>query len=149
MKHPLARIAIRSAALVVAVAFGISACGAATSNQPNTNVPAGKKHAAVGGLLANGTAIGLLDQAYALLSNADHDYKGHRVHAMKCIRAAARELGAPLRGEGRGHEAQGTSDSQLRNAQGLLQQALPSLTGKPQRHVSEAIQQLTIALSIK
>jgi hypothetical protein len=92
---------------------------------------------------------GLLSQAYAALSVADHDYKGHRVRAMKQIEAAAKELGFTLQGNGRGHEAQTTSDQQLRTAQGLLQQALPGLTGGPQEHVQKAIQQLSVALSIK
>ena len=137
------------AAFALALAAAISVQGAGNTTQPNTPVPAARKQAAVGGLVANGTAISLLNQAYALLSAADHDYKGHRARAMHCIRAATRELGAPIKGEGKGGEAQATSDAQLRNAQALLQQALPGFTGKPQQHVSEAIQQITVALSIK
>ena len=90
-------------------------------------------------MLANGNVIGLLDQAYGLLSSADHDYKGHRMHAMRCIKAAARELGVTLSGEGKGGGNQESSDSQLRSAQSLLQQAVTGLAGKPLRHVSEAI----------
>ena len=146
MKTFLTLSAIRSAALALAVAAGISAQGAAATSPPGATVPACKKKAVVA---ANANVIGLLDQAYALLSSADHDYKGHRMHAMRCIKAAARELGSPLRGEGKGGENQGTSDSQLRSAQSLLQQAAAGLTGRPLKHVSEAIQQLNIALTIK
>jgi hypothetical protein len=94
-------------------------------------------------------AAGLLVQAYATLEQADHDYKGHRVAAMKQIEAAAKLLGVSVRGDGRGHEKQGVSDAQLHTAQGLLQQALPGLSGKPLKHVNRALQQLSIALSIK
>jgi len=94
-------------------------------------------------------ATGLLSQAYAALSVADHDYQGHRIKAMKQIEAAAKELGVSLSGDGHGKEQQGTSDAQLKNAQALLQQAIPTLTGKAQMHVNKAIEQISTALSIK
>jgi hypothetical protein len=150
MKTSLLPHAIRSAVFGLAVAVGISAQGATTATQPNTTVPPGKKKtAAAAAVVPNGNVIVLLDQAYVLLSSADHDYKGHRMHAMHDIRAAARELGTTLRGEGKGGENQGSSDSQLRSAQSLLQQAVTALTGKPRLHVAEAINQLSIALTIK
>jgi hypothetical protein len=150
MKGSLTFSAIRRAVLSLAVAAGVSAQGAVTTTQSSTTVPAGKnKAAAATAVAANANVIGLLDQAYALLSTADHDYKGHRMHAMHAIRAAARELGAPLKGEGKGGENQSTSDSQLRSAQSLLQQAAAGLSGKPLLHVQEAIKQLNIALTIK
>jgi hypothetical protein len=52
-------------------------------------------------------------------------------------------------GDGKGHEKQGVSDAQLRTAQGLLQQARSGLSGKSLKHVNQALQQLSIALSIK
>ena len=142
---------IRVTALVLAVAVGISAQGAATTNQTTPTVPHGKKRlAAAVPLTPSGqNEIGLLDQAYGLLRTADHDYKGHRVHAMHLIEAAARELGGTLSGGGKGHEQQATSDSQLHSAQSLLQQAVGGLIGKPRNHVASAIKQLNIALSIK
>ena len=94
-------------------------------------------------------ASALLVQAYTTLEQADHDYKGHRIAAMKQIEAAARLLGVNVHGDGRGHEQQGVSDAQLRTAQGLLQQAQAGLSGKPLRHVNKALQQLSIALSVK
>ncbi len=93
--------------------------------------------------------VNLLRQAYATLAMADHDYKGHRVEAMKQIEAAGRLLGVNLHGDGKSHEKQGVSDQQLRVAQGLLQQARPGLTGKPLHHVDRAIKQITVALSIR
>jgi hypothetical protein len=94
-------------------------------------------------------AAGLLVQAYTTLEQADHDYKGHRKAAMKQIEAAAKLLGVKVRGDGKGHEKQGISDAQLRAARGLLQQARSGLRGKPLGHVNKALQQLSIALSIK
>jgi hypothetical protein len=91
----------------------------------------------------------LLQQAYTTLEQADHDYKGHRVAAMKQIEAAGKLLGLNLRGDGKGHEKQGISDDQLRTARALLEQARAGMTGKPLRHVNRAIKQLDIALSIK
>lgn len=94
-------------------------------------------------------SAGLLVQAYTTLEQADHDYKGHRIAAMKQIEAAARLMRVHVRGDGRAHEKQGVSDAQLRTAQGLLQQAQSGLRGKPLKHLNKALQQLSIALSIK
>jgi hypothetical protein len=92
---------------------------------------------------------GLLSQAYADLSVADHDYKGHRIWAMRQIEAAAKILGFTLGGNGHGHEAQIASDDQMRKAQVLLQQALTGLPPKAQERVQKAIDQISTALSIK
>jgi len=101
---------------------------------------------AVAGPAASGA---LLTQAYSALASADHDYKGHRAAAMRHIEAAGKALGVNVRGDGKGHEAQGVSDNQLRTAQGLLEQARPGLSGRPLRHVNRAINDLTVALQIK
>lgn len=91
----------------------------------------------------------LLNDAYATLAQAKHDYKGHRVRAMKQIEAALGELGGKISSKGRNHEPQGTSDAQLRAAQGLLKQASAGLSGKALKHVQAAISQISIALSIR
>jgi hypothetical protein len=91
----------------------------------------------------------LLTQAYATLSMADHDYKGHRIAAMKQIEKAGTLIGVNVRGDGKGHEQQGVSDQQLRTAQNLLEQARSGLAPKPLNHVNKAIEQISIALSIK
>src|SRR5579883_472874 len=88
----------------------------------------------------------LLIQAYANLEMADHDYHGHRADAMKQIEAAGKELGVNIRGDGKGHEKQGVSDTQLQNAKGLLEQAKVGLKGKPLKHVNAAIHQINVAL---
>ena len=102
-----------------------------------------RSHAQAGGTITT------LDDAYATLAQADHDYKGHRVKAMKQIELAVHELGGKISGKGRGHEPQGTSDGQLRAAQSLLQQATGGLSKKALKHVNAAIVQINIALSIK
>jgi hypothetical protein len=91
----------------------------------------------------------LLVQAYTSLEQADHDYKGHRIAAMRQIEAAGRLVGVNVRGDGRGHEKQGVSDAQLRNAEGLLQQAQAGLNGKALKHVERAEEQISSALRIK
>jgi hypothetical protein len=93
--------------------------------------------------------VDLLRQAYGELATADHDYKGHRVAAMRQVADAARLLGVKLGGDARHHEKQGVSDDHLRAAQGLLQQAGSGLSGKPLKHVLAAEKQLSIALTIK
>jgi hypothetical protein len=90
----------------------------------------------------------LLDDAYATLAQAKHDYKGHRVRAMKQIEAAFGEIGAKVSGKGKNHEPQGTSDAQMRAAQALLQQAGAGLSGKALKHVNNAIAQINDGLSI-
>ena len=92
---------------------------------------------------------GMLREAYGLLSVADHDYKGHRIKAMKEIEVAAKHLGISLRGDGKGHERQGTSDAQLRAAAALLQQAGGGLRGHGLEHIKLACEQLNVALAIR
>lgn len=98
---------------------------------------------------AQTTSSVLLNDAYATLAQAKHDYKGHRVRAMKQIEAALGELGGKISSTGRNREPQGTSDAQLRAAQGLLEQARAGLSGKALKHVEAAINQISIALSIR
>ncbi len=93
--------------------------------------------------------IALLNDAYATLAQANHDYKGHRVRAMKQIQAALDVLGEKISGNGKGHEPQATSDAQLSAAQALLKQASTGLSGKALKHVNNAIDQISIALSIR
>ena len=94
-------------------------------------------------------SISLLDDAYATLAQAKHDYKGHRVRAMKQIDAALGEIGAKVSGKGRNRESQGTSDAQMRAAESLLQEARPGLSGKALKHVDNAIAQINDGLAIK
>jgi len=91
----------------------------------------------------------LLRQAYGELASADHDYKGHRLAAMKKIDEAGKLLGVKLHGDGKDHEKQGISDEHLRIAQGLLGQAASGLSGKALKRVQAAERDLSVALSVK
>ena len=91
----------------------------------------------------------LLEDAYATLGSAKHDYKGHRVKAMKQIEAAFDESGWKIKGTGKNHEPQATSDAQLRSAESLLQQARGGLSAKAVKHVNDAIAQINDALEVK
>src|SRR5271154_870175 len=95
------------------------------------------------------SSVNLLEDAYATLGAAKHDYKGHRVKAMKQIEAAFNESGWKIKGIGKIHEAQGTSDAQLRAAQSLLQQASAGLSSNALKHINDAITQINDALKIK
>lgn len=94
-------------------------------------------------------SVVLLNDAYATLANAKHDYKGHRVEAMKQIELALGEIGEKISGHGHAHEPQAASDAQLRAAQRLLEQARAGLSAKAYKHVEGAIKQISIALSIR
>lgn len=96
-----------------------------------------------------GNSTTLLEDAYATLGPAKHDYKGHRVKAMKQIEAAFGEMGWKIRGTGKVHEPQGTSDARLRSAESLLKQAGAGLSLKALKHVNDAIGQINDALAIK
>jgi hypothetical protein len=96
-----------------------------------------------------GNATVLLNDAYATLAQAKHDYKGHRVKAMKQIELALGEAGAKVTRTAKNHEPQGTSDAQLRAAQNLLEQASHELSGKALKHTDAAIKQINEALSIR
>lgn len=96
-----------------------------------------------------GNSVALLNDAYATLAQAKHDYKGHRVKAMKQIELALGEVGAKVTHTAKSHEAQGTSDAQLRAAENLIQQAKAGLSGKALQHANAASKQINEALSIR
>lgn len=100
-----------------------------------------------------GGEVETLRQAYATLAVADHDYKGHRVHAMKAIANACKLLGTDITGEGVGKEKQAISDAQLQQVLAMVQSvrnSLASAGAQPRvvKHLDVAINQLTIALTI-
>jgi hypothetical protein len=101
-----------------------------------------------------GGEVATLEQAYGILAVADHDYKGHRVRAMKALEAACKLLGTDISGEGRGKEQQPISDEQLRSVLAMVQQVRGSLAAagaqpKVVKHLDVAIENLTVALSIR
>jgi hypothetical protein len=142
MKFNIIRGAIAGLTLAVFCAFNIHAAPLETAPQK----PAAKAK-------TPSTAEGLLTEAYADLDRADHDYKGHRIAAMKQIEEAAKALKLNLGGDGRGHEKQGVSDEQLAAAEGLLNQAKSDLAAEKHKkvlhHVNKALEELHTALKIK
>ena len=65
------------------------------------------------------------------------------------IAAAAKEFGITLQGNGRVREQRVVSDEQLITAQRILQQALPTMPPTAREHVEKALDQLSLALSLK
>ena len=96
---------------------------------------------------------GMLRRAYHILATGDHDYKGHRVKAMKAVEAAGKLLGMDLHGDDKDREPQPLSDDKLREARGLLSNVLDSSEVKDEKriskHITEAIDQINVALSKK
>ncbi len=133
--------------------------GAFTLLGLSANIPAAEKPSAEGkkgGHKAGPNAKSeaeLLKDAYSILERADHDYKGHRHAAMHQIEEAATHLGVKLHGDGKGKEAQATSDEQVREARSMLEKAHGLVAGhknaKVPEHINNAIKELGIALSIK
>jgi hypothetical protein len=123
-------------------------------------------------------ALGLR-QAYVLLAEANHDYDGHRVHAMHAVRAAfhllheevrrhgtpqmkatmARE-GAAMGAAGAAgrrlpgvHERQAASDAQVRLAGDKLAQVRAAMARHKQHrelgHVDHALKEIAVALKVR
>jgi hypothetical protein len=139
---------ITMAGVVLSAALNVHANTAATMQ----NTPATGAEQSL--IRLGGSEVSTLIQAYDTLAVADHDYKGHRVHAMKAIEAACKLLGTDITGRGKGHETQALSDEQLRSVLTSIQQVRGSLAAagtQPQviKHLDIAINQLTLALSIK
>lgn len=95
----------------------------------------------------------MMHRAYRILAAGDHDYKGHRVKAMRQIKKAANLLGLDLRGDDRVRERQVLSDDRLREARGLLQNVLGSSEVNSQKgiadHINSAIKQIDAALRVR
>jgi len=103
--------------------------------------------------MSNFSEAKALTRAYLILATGDHDYKGHRVKAMHQIEAAAKLLGVELGGGAKDRQKQVLSDDKLRDTRGLLEIVLNSAEVKAQprisKHISEAIDQINVALSIR
>jgi hypothetical protein len=150
MKSLFPNVGLRTTAWVVAACVSLTFAGEAKAQKAAATKPPAKSQLLPETISNDSSEAGLLRQAYALLSTADHDYKGHRVRAMKQIEIAAQHLGVNLRGDGKGHEPQATSDGQLRSAQTLLQQASAGLkAGNGLTHINLALTQLKTALSVR
>jgi hypothetical protein len=110
--------------------------------------------------------VAQLCNAHRLLAVANRDYYGHRLKAATLVYSALRGLGyrgrttavassvaatagASMAGTAPIHEAQSLSDTQLRQAQQILQAVMGQLNGSPcAAQVSTAIAEINIALSL-
>ena len=95
----------------------------------------------------------MMHRAYHILATGDHDYKGHRIAAMRQIEVAAKLLGLDLSGDLKDKEKQVLSDDRLREAQGLLQNVLANadVKGQPRvvKRINAALNQINNALSVR
>jgi len=102
---------------------------------------------------SKGSEVSMLQDAYVLLSQANHDYNGHRAQAMKSIHKGALLLKVNLQAKADVHEDQGSSDAQLEKAQKILKQARTFAATKNQKklvkHLDAAIGHLSTALATK
>ena len=147
------KTAAQAAVLVTALSVGVN-LRAATPSMPQAlnGADAGQNQFQTIAF-SDSAEAGMLHRAYRILATGDHDYKGHRVKAMRQIEAAAKLLGLDLSGDLKDRQPQVMSDAKLREVQGLLQNVLGSAEVKSEKrvskHIVEAINQLSIALSIR
>ncbi len=149
MSNQISRILSGAVILSAALCCTVNLAAATPLATPEATFPAPTQYQ-----VPAGNPVALLRPAYITLATADHDYKGHRVKAMKAIEAACALLGTDISGEGKGHEPQAVSDAQLRQALSEVQQASAAVpAGKSQKkivtHLDKAISEITTALTIK
>jgi len=147
------KTAVKAVVLVTALSCGAN-LRAATPSMPKTldgSVASQNQFQTVA--FSDLAEVGMLRNAYLILATGDHDYKGHRVKAMHQIEAAAGLLGMNISGDAKDKQPQPLSDAKLREAQGLLQSVLGATEVKSQKrvtkHITEAINQINVALSIR
>jgi len=147
------KTAAKTAVFVTILAWGVNLCAAtpATTQTSSGSVAVQNQFQTVA--FSGSAEAGMLQSAYLILATGDHDYKGHRVKAMKQIEAAAKLLGMTLSGDAKDKQPQPLSDAKLREAQGLLQNVLGAAEVKNQervtKHITNAINQINTALSIR
>jgi hypothetical protein len=150
MKIKYLKTTTQSAVIITALACGIS-LRAATPATPQTLADAvtGPNQFQT---VAFSEAQALTD-AYLILATGDHDYKGHRVKAMHQVEAAGKLLGVNLHGDDKDRQKQALSDDKLREVRGMLETVLGAAEVKDQprisKHITEAIHQIDVALSLR
>lgn len=153
MKTKYLNSSAKSAVFVTVLACGVSLRAATPSlPQPLSDSVSGPNPCQTV-TMSNFSEARALTRAYGILATGDHDYKGHRVKAMHQIEAAAKLLGVNLGGDAKDRQKQVLSDDKLRDTRGLLEIVLNSAEVKAQprisKHISEAINQINVALSIR
>jgi hypothetical protein len=150
-KYP--KTTAKAAGLVAILACGLNlrAATPATTQTLSDSVAVQNQFQTVA--FSDSAEAGMLRSAYLILATGDHDYKGHRVKAMHAVEAAAKLLGMDVSGDAKDKQSQPLSDAKLREAQGLLQSVLGASEVKTQKrvtkHITEAIDQINTALSIR
>jgi len=153
MKTKYLKTAAKTAVFATILSCAVS-LRAATPSMPQTLNGAGAGQNPFQTIAFSDSAeAGMLHRAYRILATGDHDYKGHRAKAMRQIEAAAKLLGLDLSGDLKDRQPQLLSDEKLHEASGLLANVLGSSEVKGQerisKHITEAINQINIALSIR
>ena len=153
MKINHLKTTMKSAVLVTVLACGVS-LRAATSSTPHTlNNGVTGQNPFQSVAMGNFSEAKALTSAYLILATGDHDYKGHRVKAMHQIEAASKLLSVDLGGDAKDRQKQVLSDDKLREARGLLETVLDASEVKAQprisKHITEAINQINVALTIR
>jgi hypothetical protein len=153
MRIAKSRFTLFSLTVAASIAFAACAQAGVTAVEPAPNAPAPKvekkAEKKAEKLAAKTGPVDLLRRAYITLAEADHDYDGHRIEAMRKIEEAGKEIGERLSGDGHDHEKQGISDEHLREARNLLNEAKGALKGKALKHIDAAEHQIAIALKIR
>jgi hypothetical protein len=147
------KTAAKTAVLVTALSCGVNLRAATPSTPQPLSGSVTSQNQLQTVAFSDTAEAGMLRSAYLILATGDHDYKGHRVRAMHQIEAAAKLLGMNLSGDAKDRQSQPLSDAKLREAQGLLQSVLGASEVKSQKrvtkHITEAINHINIALSIR
>jgi hypothetical protein len=147
------KTAAKTAVFITVLAWGVNlrAATPATTQTLSGSVAVQNQFQTVA--FSDSAEAGMLRSAYLILATGDHDYKGHRVKAMHHVENAAKLLGMNLSGDAKDKQPQPLSDAKLREAQGLLQNVLGAAEVKNEKgvtkHITEAINQINIALSIR
>ena len=147
------KTASKTAVFITILAYGVNLRAATPATTQTSSGSAAVQNQFQTVAFSDSAEAGMLQNAYLILATGDHDYKGHRMKAMHQIEAAAKLLGMNLSGDAKNRQPQPLSDAKLREAQGLLQSVLAASDVKSQKrvtkHITEAIDQINIALSIR
>jgi len=129
---------------------GAAAKGAAGGNSAGSSSGSSSGAAEPNPIGGNSVELAALSRIYTLLSQGNHDYQGHRIAAMKAISKASKSLGGNLTGDGHNRENQKLSDSELTQAQDLLNEVQAAYANSANNGVKadlgDAVKQLNIAL---
>jgi hypothetical protein len=153
MKTNHLKTAAKSAVLATVLACGVSLRAATPATPQTLGDSVNGQHQFPTAQVVNFSEARALTGAYRILATGDHDYKGHRVKAMHQIETAGKLLGMSLAGDAKDRQKQVLSDDKLREARGLLETVLGAAEVRNQprisKHITEAINQINIALSIR